>query len=188
MRKVFIVLMALLVCANVFAAATEKTVTVKSHVGTLTISDANTNSQGGLYTLRVGATTDTAAGSEYVSGSDITQENVVAGFKVVQTAQTKTSESINLAISVGELINDEDASKKSGVPTLSQFVKGAGEFTIPTDNLSGVDYSFTVQYEGPAKPVNAETTITSFIATWPQTAGLPEGDYTATVTLSYTIQ
>ena len=186
MRKVFIVLMALLVCANVFAAATSKTVTVKSHVGTLTISEANANSTSGLYVLKVGATTESASEEEYVSSADISKEDVVAGFKVIQDSQTKTGETIGLSVTFGKLAYNGNY---SNAPVISEYLQGGGFFTTPNQTITGSELSFSIKYQGASNPVDKNTTICSFKATWPKTETLTvEGDYSADVTLSYTIQ
>jgi len=200
MKKVFgILLIVLLVAGTAFAASYGNSVRVKSIVGSVSIEEANQNAitdgHTGLYELVLETETGTDSDNVayYTSNKDISLNDVVANFEIYQRALTRTSESITLAVSAGQLAYT-DASTSTQYSTDAVAISNVSvkndDYVAGESTGNGASYEFKLNYQGVTKEVAADTKVVSFATTWTAKSELKDhpGTYTADLTLTYTIE
>lgn len=183
-KAIALLLVVLLAATAVFAGAEGNTVTVKSIVGKITLAQANDKAgddgASGLYTLYVN-------NSDTYTGDNIATADVVASFKIVQNAETRTDEGIRLDVTATPLSFDNHDSNAAAIDTFTAVV--ASTDCAITNSITGNALQVNLVYQGVAKPVAKDQVICTFKATWPQTAGLAAypGTYVSNIVLAYTI-
>lgn len=196
MKKALLVLSVLLIILSTATAGTVSgnTFRIKSHVGRITIEQANEEAK--LFTIKV-ATGDTESTSDdtnyYLSGFDIAEEDVVVVLEITQNATTRTDETITLTADVSPFSLSDDTGSYASEEILIDDVKGNPDnigFNIEAD----VDnfrnrLSMTVTYGGATEEVEAGSKIATFRIVWTKNPELAEhpGVYTADITLTYDI-
>ena len=127
MKKALIILTVLLIILSTATAGTVSgnTFRIKSHVGRITIEQANEEAK--LFTIKV-STGDTESTSEdtnyYLSGYNIAEEDVVVLLEVIQNAMTRTDESITLTADVSPFSLADDTGTYASEGILIDSVKG----------------------------------------------------------------
>lgn len=196
MKKALIILTVLLIILSTATAGTVSgnTFRIKSHVGRITIEQANEEAK--LYTIKV-STGDTESTSDdtnyYLSGFDIAEEDVVVVLEITQNATTRTDETITLTADVSPFSLSDDTGSYASEEILIDNVKGNPEhngLTVESevDNFKN-SLSMVLTYDGTGTEVAAGSKIATFRIVWtknPELAAHP-GIYTADITLTYDI-
>jgi len=196
MKKALLVLSVLLIILSTATAGTVSgnTFRIKSHVGRITIEQANEEAK--LFTIKV-ATGDTESTSDdtnyYLSGFDIAEEDVVVVLEITQNATTRTDETITLTADVSPFSLSDDTGSYASEEILIDNVKGNPEhngLTVESevDNFKN-SLSMVLTYDGTGTEVAAGSKIATFRIVWtknPELAAHP-GIYTADITLTYDI-
>ena len=199
MRKVFAVLIILVLAVEVFAADS-MSLRLKSIVedGRISISAANEASKGGLFILSVAGLTDNDSDSTseriLMSDYDISKHDVEIEFTVLQTQKVQTLGKINLTATIGSLVLDTDntkmveASSSGSWKTSNEIIRYEDAVTVTAVTVDNV-VSIEVKYIDDTKEVPAQP-IGTFVATWAKDPTLVKnpGLYRANVTLSYTVE
>ena len=196
MKKALLVLSVLLIILSTATAGTVSgnTFRIKSHVGRITIEQANEETK--LFSIKV-STGDTESTSDdtnyYLSGFDIAEEDVVVVLEITQNATTRTDETITLTADVSPFSLADDTGTYASEGILIDSVKGN-----PENNSMAVEtevdnfrkrLSLSLAYAGASEEVEAGTKIATFRIVWTKNPELAEhpGVYTADITLTYDI-
>lgn len=196
MKKALLVLSVLLIILGAASAETKSgnTFRIKSHVGRITIEQANEEAK--LFTIKV-STGDTESTSDdtnyYLSGFDIAEEDVVVVLEITQNATTRTDETITLTADVSPFSMSDDTGSYASEEILIDNVKGNPDnngLTVESevDNFKK-SLSMVLTYDGASTEVEAGSKIATFRIVWtknPELAAHP-GIYTADITLTYDI-
>lgn len=196
MKKALLVLSVLLIILSTATAGTVSgnTFRIKSHVGRITIEQANEETK--LFSIKV-STGDTESTSDdtnyYLSGFDIAEEDVVVVLEITQNAMTRTDETITLTADVSPFSMSDDTGSYASEEILIDNVKGNPEhngLTVESevDNFKN-SLSMVLTYDGTGTEVAAGSKIATFRIVWtknPELAAHP-GIYTADITLTYDI-
>ncbi|MBP5163483.1 MAG: hypothetical protein ILP16_10995 [Spirochaetales bacterium] len=196
MKKALLVLSVLLIILSTATAGTVSgnTFRIKSHVGRITIEQANEEAK--LFTIKV-STGDTESTSDdtnyYLSGFDIAEEDVVVVLEITQNATTRTDETITLTADVSPFSMSDDTGSYASEEILIDNVKGNPDnngLTVESevDNFKK-SLSMVLTYDGASTEVEAGSKIATFRIVWtknPELAAHP-GIYTADITLTYDI-
>ena len=197
MKKALLVLSVLLIILGAASAETKSgnTFRIKSHVGRITIEQANEEAK--LFTIKV-STGDTESTSDdtnyYLSGFDIAEEDVVVVLEITQNATTRTDETITLTADVSPFSMSDDTGSYASEEILIDNVKGNPDnngLTVESevDNFKK-SLSMVLTYDGASTEVEAGSKIATFRIVWtknPELAAHP-GIYTADITLTYDIK
>lgn len=154
-----------------------------------------------LFTMVGGETTSygtTATSSEnpavITTNKNIHNENITIYLKLTQSARTIPSRagfSIDVSVLATELILTNDEDTKSGVPSITDVQTGTGtaDFTSTRINEGAEDGEviFRVAYPS-GNPVATDTLVGKITYAWVQDDTLPAGEYSATITMTYSAQ
>ena len=199
MKKIVsILLFSVLLCGLAFATTSNNTIRIKSAVGSITIEKANAaainNGESGVFILTLGSTAQNAGDRDiHTSSFDISFEDVITYFRVIQTAKTRTNESITLGVTAGKLtmVSQDGTVHESGDPVFSSFVGNPDSAPVvvsgeTTENTVTID----INYTGAGTTVEADTVLATFSSVWYRQPDLSQfdGDYFADITLEYTVE
>ncbi|MBO4409718.1 MAG: hypothetical protein J5775_03105 [Spirochaetales bacterium] len=200
MKKIAsILLFSVLLCGLAFAVTTlGNTIRIKSAVGSITIEKANAEAmnrgESGVFIITLGSSAQTAGDRDvHISNYDISFEDVVTYFRIVQTSKTRTNESITLGVTAGKLtlVSQDGTIHESANPVFSSF-SGNPDSAAVVVNGETTDNSVTIDinYLGGGTTVEADTVLATFSSVWYRQEDLMmyDGDYFADITLEYTIE
>lgn len=188
MKKVITILAVLaLIVGAVFAESNDKlniTAEVKGVAPTFSI-------YGGKAADKVN-TLGTQDGAPVALDTDPSEANAVVYIKVTQPTKSKTKTNAVIIITPTVLECTTDSSAKTALPTASTVT--AASTNLDTNNYSVASETaaatgivkLTVSYNGKPVAANAAVDIASFSYTWTKVDTLPVGNYSATITMTYT--
>ena len=154
-----------------------------------------------LFTMVGGETTSygtTAAPIEnpgiISSEKNIHNENITIYLKLTQSARTIPSRagfSIDVSVIAGALTLTEDENTQSDIPGTADVQTGAGnaDFTSTSidEGTEDGEVIFRVAYPS-GNPVPTDTLVGKITYIWVRDDTLPAGEYTATITMTYSAQ
>ena len=194
MKKMFIMFVLFLTLLPIWADIFQSSVTVRTSVSKITLSQASASEDGtlGLYKLYGGFDSADSAKLDYLEADDISQSDVTVYFRVAQLAKTRTDESIHLSVEAESLVNTEsqylmmqgtDLKTSTSVPVISNIsCLGMDYLMVTYSTEQGNAINFTLVYKmGVVENVN----LAFFTTTWKKTEGLAPGLYTSKITLRY---
>ena len=190
----FIMFVLFLTLLPIWADIFQSSVTVRTSVSKITLSQASASEDGtlGLYKLYGGFDSADSAKLDYLEADDISQSDVTVYFRVAQLAKTRTDESIHLSVEAESLVNTEsqylmmqgtDLKTSTSVPVISNIsCLGMDNLMVTYSTEQGNAINFTLVYKmGVVENVN----LAFFTTTWKKTEGLAPGLYTSKITLRY---
>ena len=132
-------------------------------------------------------------GETIVSDVDITTSSVTVYIKIVQTNASAYKNSSGLAVKVTptRLVNTEDSSQRTGLPTVRNLTAGSNieNLTVTASSDNNKVVTFLCKYAN-GKTVgsdSSDTTIGTFNYTWQPNSELTHGTYQATITMAYIV-
>ena len=190
----FIMFVLFFLLLPIWADIFQSSVTVKTSVSKITLSQASASEDGtlGLYKLYGGFDSADSAKLDYLEANDISQNDVTVYFRVAQLAKTRTDESIQLSVEAESLVNTEsqylimqgtDLKTSTSSPVISNIsCLGLDNLLVTYSTEQGNAINFTLVYKmGVVENVN----LAFFTTTWKRTEGLAPGLYTSKITLRY---
>ena len=189
MKKVIAILAAMIVLAGVVFATTGDTLTVNC---TVPVTKPEFTMVGG-FTNQYGTT----ATNTLESQTNIAENPIDVYVQVKQTALSRYKNTNGFTVTIAATALSatiEQVTYSTAVPTITAASAGAAvvnainaqknDFTSTKTSETNGTVVFTVAYPTGA-PVPANTIVGSIQYTWPATATLAVGSYSATITMSY---
>ena len=184
----------MIILLPVWAFTFQSTVTVRTTVTRITLSQASVSEDGslGLYKLYGGFDSANSAKLDYLEASDISQSDITVYFRIAQLAKTRTDESIRLSVEAESLVNTDsqalmlqgsDMKLNTNEPIISNIsCLGMDNLTVTYSTEHDNEVNFKLVYNmGVVENVN----LAYFTTTWKKTEGLAPGLYTSKITLRY---
>ena len=196
MNKKRLTTLLFVVCISITCLfAGTSTVNVISKVNTISIREANSKTTIGLYKLSFDDSALISDVSNYqMSSISISQEDVVTNVSIIQTALTRTNESINLSITANPLsfTDANNDTYSTEFPTFTEWGNSSyGEDYYVTEVAGQGTNSVQVglKYQDEELDVPAGAKIGSFTVTWPKNEALAlhPGIYVANIEMTFTI-